>query len=169
MATVLSNLLSNLAAVRSALRPLPVASSSVHDQGSRSPDGALSRSLGLLEGCLGDVRTLAALLASAPSFQTLQPGHLQGTMGHALDSANGDSAGASAVPDVPDFISPLSSREREVVALLAAGGTNREVARILSISVRTVESHRAKIMLKLNLESLSDLVRYALRNRIVQS
>ena len=86
-----------------------------------------------------------------------------------MENASRDCAGDNGIPEMPDVVSSLSSREREVVAQLAAGATNREVARTLAISVRTVESHRAKIMLKLNLESLSDLVRYALRNRIVQA
>ena len=165
MASAVSGVLSNLAVVSTALRSFRGALSSVSEL---SQEEVFSRSIGLLERCLGDVRALAALLASAPSFQTLRPGKVCGLSEGALESSSGDSAGASTIAGVPDFISPLSSREQEVVAQLAAGATNREVARTLGISVRTVESHRAKIMLKLNLESVSDLVRYALRNRIVQ-
>ena len=61
----------------------------------------------------------------------------------------------------------LTPREREVVQLLAEGKSNKEVAATLGVSVRTAESHRANIMYKLNLGSLSDLVRYAVRNKIV--
>ncbi len=57
---------------------------------------------------------------------------------------------------------PLSPREREVLALLAAGHTNREVASQLYISVRTAESHRASIMRKLGITTRAGLVRYAL-------
>ncbi|MBK5276606.1 MAG: response regulator transcription factor [Desulfuromonadales bacterium] len=58
---------------------------------------------------------------------------------------------------------PLSSREKEVVKLISAGKSNREVAEALFISIRTVESHRARIMAKLNLHSTSELVRYAIQ------
>jgi len=61
----------------------------------------------------------------------------------------------------------LTPREREIVQLLAEGKCNKEVAHALSISVKTAETHRANIMRKLNLHSLSDLVHYAIRNKIV--
>jgi DNA-binding NarL/FixJ family response regulator len=62
----------------------------------------------------------------------------------------------------------LTGREREVVQLIAEGSGNKAVARALSISVKTVETHRAAAMRKLSLTSTAALVRYALRNRIVQ-
>ena len=61
----------------------------------------------------------------------------------------------------------LSKREFEVLRLLAEGKVNRQVAEQLGISVRTVEGHRARIMLKLELSSLSELIRYAVRTKIV--
>jgi DNA-binding NarL/FixJ family response regulator len=61
----------------------------------------------------------------------------------------------------------LSAREREIVQLLAEGNTNKEVASRLNISVKTVETHRSHIMQKLSLNSVSDLVRYAIRNKMV--
>ena len=57
---------------------------------------------------------------------------------------------------------PLSEREREVLRLLALGHTNQEIAKLLFISVRTAETHRAHIMQKLRLGSRAELVRYAL-------
>jgi two-component system response regulator NreC len=57
---------------------------------------------------------------------------------------------------------PLSEREHEVLRLLALGHTNQEIATILFISVRTAESHRARIVQKLHLSSRAELVRYAL-------
>jgi DNA-binding NarL/FixJ family response regulator len=63
----------------------------------------------------------------------------------------------------------LTSREREVVQLLALGQPNRKVAISLGISVKTVESHRANVMRKLELGSIVDLVRYAVRNRLVDA
>jgi two-component system response regulator NreC len=57
---------------------------------------------------------------------------------------------------------PLSEREREVMRLLALGHTNQEIAKMLYISVRTAETHRAHIMQKLRLSTRAELVRYAL-------
>jgi DNA-binding CsgD family transcriptional regulator len=62
---------------------------------------------------------------------------------------------------------PLSPREREVVQLLAEGKSNREVASRLFVSVRTVETHRATIMRKLELSSIVGLVHYAVRHQMV--
>ncbi len=66
------------------------------------------------------------------------------------------------------LVDSLTAREREVLRLLAEGKSNKEVATRLNISVRTVENHRAAIMDKLHLRAFSDLVRYAIRNRIVE-
>jgi len=65
-------------------------------------------------------------------------------------------------------VTRLSKREREIVQLLAEGKANKQVAAILKVSVKTVETHRSNLMAKLNLHSMSDLVRYAVRNGIVQ-
>ena len=62
----------------------------------------------------------------------------------------------------------LSAREREVVQMLAEGKSNREIAGDLEISVKTVEAHRSNIMHKLDLHSISQLTRYAIRNRMIQ-
>ena len=61
----------------------------------------------------------------------------------------------------------LSPREREVVQLLAESKTSKEVAMVLNISLKTVETHRSNILLKLNLHSVTELVLYAVRNEIV--
>ena len=61
----------------------------------------------------------------------------------------------------------LTPREREVVQLVAEGRTNKEVATTLNISVKTAETHRTNIMRKLDCHSLSELVRYAIRNKII--
>jgi DNA-binding NarL/FixJ family response regulator len=62
----------------------------------------------------------------------------------------------------------LTSREREIVQLLAEGKSSKEVASSLCISVKTAETHRANIMRKLQLHTVSELVRYAVRNQIVE-
>jgi len=63
----------------------------------------------------------------------------------------------------------LTAREREIVQLLAEGKSNKDAATALGISVKTIEAHRANLMRKLHLRSVSELVRYAIRNRIVQA
>ncbi len=68
---------------------------------------------------------------------------------------------------VSNPIDLLTSREREVLQLIAEGKTNKEIATILTLSVYTVESHRGRIMEKLNLHSAGDVVRFALRNGLI--
>jgi DNA-binding NarL/FixJ family response regulator len=63
--------------------------------------------------------------------------------------------------------SNLTSREREILQLLAEGSTSKEVAVALDLSVKTAETHRSNLMRKLNLHSISELVLYAVRNNIV--
>jgi DNA-binding NarL/FixJ family response regulator len=63
---------------------------------------------------------------------------------------------------------PLTMREREVLQLLAEGKSNKEVASILGITVKTAETYRATLMSKLDLDSISDLVRYAVRNQVIE-
>ena len=65
--------------------------------------------------------------------------------------------------------SSLTHREREVVQQIAEGRINKEIAQELSISVKTVETHRASAMHKLKLRTTADLVRYAIRNNIIQA
>jgi len=64
--------------------------------------------------------------------------------------------------------SALTPRQREVVQLLATGKSNKMVAAMLGISVKTAETHRNTIMHKLKFRSFSDLVRYAVRERIIE-
>jgi len=67
-----------------------------------------------------------------------------------------------------DAVQTLSVREREIVQLLAEGNSNKDVARVLQISVSTAETHRSNIMRKMGFASLPELVRYAIRNRIIE-
>lgn len=66
-------------------------------------------------------------------------------------------------------IGALTSREIEVLKLLAGGKANKEIAALLAISPRTVDAHRARIMDKLNLHTLSELVHFAIRNNVVEA
>ena len=70
----------------------------------------------------------------------------------------------SGAEDSYDLLSP---REREVLQLVAEGKSNKEIASLLNLSVYTVETHRAKIMQKLNLKGVSELILYAVRKGII--
>jgi DNA-binding NarL/FixJ family response regulator len=65
--------------------------------------------------------------------------------------------------------SALTGREREVLQLLAEGTSTKDVAHSLGLSVKTVETHRANLMRKIGARTLADLVRYAIRNRIIEA
>lgn len=62
----------------------------------------------------------------------------------------------------------LSSREREVLQLIAEGKTSREIAEILHLSVKTVQSHRTNLMQKLDLHDRGDLIKYAIQKKIIE-
>lgn len=91
-------------------------------------------------------------------------------------------AGAVSAPVLEAFLRPgadaakaggpadrLTPREREVVQLIAEGRTSKDIARQLGLSVKTADAHRANVMRKLDLHSVSELVLYAVRNKIVQA
>jgi DNA-binding NarL/FixJ family response regulator len=83
---------------------------------------------------------------------------LEGFLNRGNQQERGDRAKTRATP-----------RELEVIRLLAQGKSNKEIAAQLAIAVRTVETHRAKIMLKLGLHSLAELIHYAIRHRIISA
>jgi DNA-binding NarL/FixJ family response regulator len=101
------------------------------------------------------VSAVEALLEERPFFSSVVAQRvLQGYLG----------AGASSVDALKSALSP---REREIVQLLAEGNNNKDIARLLDLSVKTVETHRANIMHKMDFASFADLVRYAIRNKLV--
>jgi len=137
--------------------------------GGASVGDALAGSGGLLEGCLLETRNISQLLYDAPGLPTVQPRHSHQRSGLALlETQELNFASMHPIEEDRHGVNPLSSREREVAALLALGKSNKEIAALLAISTRTVESHRARIMLKLDLHSVSELVRYAVRNQFIQ-
>ena len=71
--------------------------------------------------------------------------------------------------DKTPIFAQLTAREREIVQLLAEGRSNKAVSALLGISVKTVETHRAAIMKKLGINSIAELVRYAIRNSVIQA
>lgn len=81
----------------------------------------------------------------------------------------GQAAPSAHVEPALPVRSRLTSREREIVQLLAEGKSSKEVASALGISVKTAETHRANIMRKLDIHSISELVRYAIKNQIIEA
>ncbi|MFL5910474.1 MAG: response regulator [Gaiellaceae bacterium] len=104
-----------------------------------------------------DNELVAALREVAGGGRYVHP-----TLGARLAATEAD-AEARAAAD------PLSDREREVLRLLALGHTNQEIAKMLYISVRTAETHRAHIMQKLRLTTRAELVRYALQQGLLEA
>ncbi len=102
----------------------------------------------------GDADLVAAVRAVAKGEGYLSPGV-------------SDAVLADYRKHVTDPLDLLTSREREVLQMIAEGKTNKEIATALNLSVYTVEAHRGRIMEKLNLHSTSELVRFALRNGLI--
>src|SRR5215813_6871648 len=80
-----------------------------------------------------------------------------------LEGYLGDAGGQ----EVEDNLALLTDREREVLQLIAEGKTNKEIATLLSVSINTVETHRKHIMEKLDLHNTAEIVRFAVRKKIV--
>ena len=159
-------LTTKLARITSTLRSDSSAPEDPCETSGKSND-AFSRSVGLVESCLSDARDIAQLLHDAPPLATVQPP--RASRGKQLEWEHEQNfAVAHPFENEVEYPSLLSSRERQVVALLASGQTNKQIGTKLVISTRTVESHRAKIMLKLDIHSVSELVRYAVRARLIR-
>jgi DNA-binding NarL/FixJ family response regulator len=68
-----------------------------------------------------------------------------------------------------DGVDKLSGRERQVLQLIAEGRVNKEIAVLLDVGLSTIESHRKRIMEKLDLHNTASLVRFAIRHRLVEA
>jgi DNA-binding CsgD family transcriptional regulator len=125
--------------------------------------------LELLENCISETRVIAELLRPQLylAAEPHQPILFHSELAQASERENGLPPLGSHSPMGELHVHCLSGRERQVLQYLAMGKSNREMASILNISVRTVETYRARVMLKLGLRSLAELVRYALRNNII--
>jgi DNA-binding CsgD family transcriptional regulator len=127
----------------------------------------LARPRELLEDCISQARTLSELL-NPPLRSAVMP-HRRASFHPELVQIP---VGNLLAPRSSRWISDLnaerlSHRERQVVRFLAEGKSNKEMAGILEISIRTVETYRARTMLKLDLHSIAELVRYAVRNNMI--
>ncbi len=92
-----------------------------------------------------------------------------GCLAHKMINAFVEDARAALAPDegvIPGV--PLTAREIEILRILATGASNKHVATAIGISTRTVESHRTHIMRKMKFVNFSDLVRFAVRNNLIE-
>jgi DNA-binding NarL/FixJ family response regulator len=108
------------------------------------------------------------LLAAVEHLRAGRPyftGALAATMAEKFLQGTGAPAAGeeAAVPGTP-----LTAREAEIIQLVADGKTNKAIAEVLGVSTRTIESHRHRIMHKMKFRSLSELLRFAVRNGLVE-
>ena len=119
--------------------------------------GSLPRAIELIDDCIGYAKSVTGgshryFFADAPSLQ--------------LD---GDKADTSIHDSGEHWRRTLSQREHQVLKLLANCKSNKDIASEMNISVRTVETYRARVMMKLELRSIGRLVRFAVRNNIIKA
>jgi DNA-binding NarL/FixJ family response regulator len=87
----------------------------------------------------------------------------------ATEVVQSETNSSGAVRKIPNSLRDrITSREREIIQLLSEGKKNKEIASLLSISIKTVETHRSNVMRKLEIHTTSELVRYAVRNQIIE-
>ncbi len=129
---------------------------SMHDDPSYVREAFASGASGYLLKEAADAELVQAVREVASGSRYVHP-----ALGARLAAAEAEAAALAAAD-------PLSDREREVLRLLALGHTNQEIAKMLYISVRTAETHRAHIMQKLRLSTRAELVRYALQHGLLE-
>ena len=129
---------------------------SMHDDPSYVREAFAAGASGYLLKEAADADLVQAVREVAAGSRYVHP-----ALGARLAAAEAEAAALAAAD-------PLSEREREVLRLLALGHTNQEIAKMLYISVRTAETHRAHIMQKLRLSTRAELVRYALQHGLLE-
>lgn len=87
----------------------------------------------------------------------------------ARDAVTGEAMSGDAVAAEPDQYEALTDREKQVLKLVAEGRSNKEVAELLGISVKTAMSHREHVMAKLRVHNRTDLIRFALRRGVIRA
>jgi PAS domain S-box-containing protein len=128
----------------------------------------LAQSAEKLEQCVQAIQKFSGLVETITSWSSgnSEEDSLQATLPYIATSTptvNGHLAPAKA----PAATFDLAPREVEIVTLLAAGRSNKEISNTLNITVRTVETYRARIMSKLQIHSMNELVVYAIRNKLL--
>lgn len=116
------------------------------------------------QACLLDTDAPEQIVAAIDALAEHRP-YLTPTVAHAVLDVFLDHGAAANASGRPFRV--LTAREREILQLLAEGRSNTAISALLAISVKTVETHRATIMKKLGVNSLAELVRYAIRNRVI--
>jgi len=135
---------------------------------SRAQHDPLSFSKALIEKCIAEALVMSRVVSSStPSTSNPLLSHLASTAPLVRTNFASQTQSADAIEELWHKNS-LSHREREVLALLASGKTNKQLADEMAISIRTVETYRARIMLKLGLHSVAELVVYAIRNGLAE-
>jgi DNA-binding NarL/FixJ family response regulator len=105
------------------------------------------------------------LKKSAAAEQVISAVEALGNNMASFGSGSDERRPAATVVAANDFSLPkLTSRQREIIRLVAGGKSTKDVAEALGLSVKTVETHRANIMARLNIHSVGELIRYAIRN-----
>ena len=130
-------------------------------EGAGGPFGLIAESSSLIDDCISEANRIAGMMLRLPAAPAAR--RLEG----ADSSSPALEPKFSPTPTAACGSMLLSARERQVMQLLAEGRSNKEAADLLNISVRTVETYRSRVMLKLNLHSVADLVRYAVRHNLV--
>jgi DNA-binding CsgD family transcriptional regulator len=130
-------------------------------------------SVGLLERCVREIRSYSRMIEPFGRRMSDIPA-LRYQAQIAMPFARGNpskenSEQPDSKPNGKNGPIPLPPRQLEVMLLLAGGKTNKEISTDLAIAVRTVEAYRARIMLKLNLHSMNELVRYAVRHGMIEA
>jgi DNA-binding CsgD family transcriptional regulator len=125
--------------------------------------------LRMLESCTLEAQLILRMLKPTAAAVALSYGHpLVPLQLSTLEPADCQTVSIASLGNEKQAAMPLSLREQEILKLLAEGKSSKEVAAFLDISTRTVETHRARIMLKLDLHSVGALVLYAVKNHLIQ-
>jgi len=152
----LNHIIGNLLHVRAGLKTeLQFFATSGHS--SDGSTGLLPRAIELIDDCIASARSVSGLSHRYISADV--PGMRAGV----------NKADTSIKIDGQDWRRMLSGREHEVLKLLADCKSNKEIANEMNISVRTAETYRARVMMKLELPSIGHLVRFAVRNNIIKA
>lgn len=167
--TAIENLIQKLQHAKSST----VERKKIPEPGLDSYDSNRHEAKAAFEACLSQAQAISKVLCNRYALSNSSAGSLvtnsyDSCLGHLHRLPDSPYSGSpKAETDIP--IQVLTVRETAILKLLLSGKTNKQVATTIGISHRTVEAHRSKIMLKLRVNSLAELVRYAVRNHLIAS